>query len=112
MQQQFRMRKNGHFQRVYKKGKPAAAREITLLYLKGPKLLVGFSVSKKVGGAVTRNLIKRRLRAAFREELPKLKTGLYVIAARPAAAQAAYQPLARSLRYLLKKQQLYKEQTP
>ena len=31
MQQQFRMRKNGHFQRVYKKGKPAAAREITLL---------------------------------------------------------------------------------
>ena len=45
MQQQFRMRKNGHFQRVYKKGKPAAAREITMLYLKGPKLLVGFSVS-------------------------------------------------------------------
>ena len=112
MQQQFRMRKNGHFQRVYKKGKPAAAREITLLYLKGPKLLVGFSVSKKVGGAVTRNLIKRRLRAAFRAELPKLRNGLYVVSARPAASEASYQALSRSLRYLLKKQQLYKEQTP
>ena len=109
MQQQFRMRKNGHFQRVYKKGKPAAAREITLLYLKGPRLLVGFSVSKKVGGAVIRNLIKRRLRAAFREELPGLKPGLYVIAARSAAAGAKYQTLSKSLRYLLRKQQLYKE---
>ena len=112
MQQQFRMRKNGHFQRVYKKGKPASARELTLLYLKGPRLLVGFSVSKKVGGAVTRNLVKRRLRAAFREELPRLKPGLYVIAARSAAAEASYQALSRSLRYTLKKQQLYEERTP
>ena len=109
MQQQFRMRKNGHFQRVYQKGRPASAREITLLYLKGPRLLAGFSVSKKVGGAVTRNLVKRRLRAAFLEELPKLRPGMYVIAARPAAAQASYQALRHSLHYLLKKQQLYQE---
>jgi len=34
-----------------------------------------------------------------------------VIAARPAAAEAPYQALAKSLRYLLKKQQLYQEQS-
>ena len=101
MQQQFRMRKNGHFQRVYKKGKPAAARELTLLYLKGPRLLVGFSVSKKVGGAVTRNKIKRRLRAAFREELPKLRPGLYVIAVvATVLALVGLEVLGRLNRYL------------
>ena len=33
------------------------------------------------------------------------------VAARPAAAEAPYQALTKSLRYLLKKQQLYQEQS-
>ena len=55
MQQQYRMRKNAHFQRVYKKGKPAAAREITLLYLKGPRLRIG----KSGGGLSHKKQIQR-----------------------------------------------------
>ena len=64
---------------------------------------VGFSVSKKVGNAVTRNKVKRRLRECFRPYLGDVKSGLYIIVARPSAAQATFQSLQRDVRYLLKK---------
>ena len=35
-----------------------------------PRIRVGFTCSKKVGNAVTRNRAKRRLRAVAREALP------------------------------------------
>jgi len=37
-----------------------------------PAMRVGFTVTKKVGGAVIRNRLKRRLRALAREQLPTL----------------------------------------
>ena len=37
-----------------------------------PAMRVGFTVTKKVGGAVVRNRLKRRLRALAREYLPEL----------------------------------------
>ena len=37
-----------------------------------PAIRVGFTVTKKVGGAVVRNRLKRRLRALAREYLPSL----------------------------------------
>ena len=110
MEKQYRLRKNGQFRYVYKKGKGSACREISLGYVKGSKLLAGFAVSKKIGNAVTRNRVKRRLREAFRLELPCLKKGMYVITAREPSAQADYQGLARSLKYLLRKQGLYQEE--
>ena len=109
MEQQYRLRKKGQFRYVYRKGKGGACREMAIGFVKGPKLLVGFAVSKKIGHAVTRNLVKRRLRAAFRAEIPMLKKGLYVVTAREAIAQADYARLSASLRYLLAKQKLYKD---
>ena len=60
--------------------------------------VVGFVVSKAVGGAVTRNLVKRRLRHLARERTGSLPPhGMLVVRALPAAAEASYVELAREL---------------
>jgi ribonuclease P protein component len=59
---------------------------------------VGFVVSKAVGPAVTRNLVKRRLRHLARERLSSLPTGsMLVVRALPAAADASYDELGAEL---------------
>jgi len=46
-------------------------------------------VSRRVGPAVIRNKVKRRLREIYRHELPRLKPGLWlVVTAKPGAATA------------------------
>ena len=59
---------------------------------------VGFVVSKAVGIAVVRNLVKRRLRAIVRELLDTLPPGsLVVLRALPPAAGAPYERLRRDV---------------
>lgn len=56
----------------------------------------GFVVSKAVGSAPARNLVKRRLRGMFAELLPTLPDGTRVVVrALPSAASASYQRLER-----------------
>ena len=104
MERRYRLKKNRAFQYVYRRGQSVACRNLVMLRAPGKELKVGFSVSKKTGNAVTRNRIKRRLRECFRPYLGDVKTGLYVIVARPSAAKAAFEDLKRDVRYLLKKQ--------
>ena len=104
MERRYRLKKNRAFQYVYRKGHSVACRNLVMLLAPGRELKIGFSVSKKTGNAVTRNRIKRRLRECFRPYLGDVKTGLYVIVARPSAAEAAFDDLKRDVRYLLKKQ--------
>lgn len=50
---------------------------------------LGIAVPKKIGGAVTRNRIKRRLREAWRELLPQVPGGAdYVLLVRAPLAEA------------------------
>jgi ribonuclease P protein component len=62
---------------------------------------VGFTVSKAVGNAATRNRVKRRLRHLTREHLPALEElpgrAALVVRALPAAAEASYATLGADL---------------
>jgi ribonuclease P protein component len=63
-----------------------------------PSARAGFVVSKAVGGAVTRNTVRRRLRHLVRERLAGLPPGsVLVVRAQPGAATASYARLGTDL---------------
>lgn len=58
----------------------------------------GFIVAKNVGGAVSRNRVRRRLKAAGYELLPSVRPGTdVVIRALPSAAEARWPDLKAEL---------------
>lgn len=77
-----RLRDSRDFRRVYARGR-SHVHDLAVLYLlrreedsaSGPGWRIGFVVSKKQGGSVVRNRIKRRLREAVRQGLPELREG-------------------------------------
>ena len=69
---------------------------------------MGLSVSRKVGNAVTRNSVRRRLREMFHSALPETTRNFdVVISARPAAATAHYSELEGEFIRALKKLKIY-----
>jgi len=63
------LRKGSGYKRVYSLGEKLVGRYLLLFYMKREDEghSVGITVSSKVGGAVTRNLIRRRIKEALRQ---------------------------------------------
>ena len=76
-----RLRKRYQFSYVYKHAKYYAGKCMVLYALpsKTTDIKVGFAVSKKIGGAIQRNLVRRRLREIVRKQIPTLKQNYNII---------------------------------
>ena len=77
-----RLLKHADFQAVYKNGRKHFSGNMTAFYRQsndaaGPR--VGFTVGKVLGGAVVRNRIRRRMRAAVRQHLRELAAPLDLV---------------------------------
>jgi ribonuclease P protein component len=88
-----RLTKAAEFDAVTQLGRSVGGRYLTLRYRAaegGASARVGYAVPRKVGGAVDRNLVKRRLREAVaqNDELLVAATD-YVLIARPGLAAAS-----------------------
>ncbi len=105
----YRLGDNRNYRYVYRRGKSYPSRNLVLIYLKGREQRFGFSVSSKVGNAVTRNRIRRFLREDVRRMRTELKCGKYIFVARPALKTVPHEELTRELWSLLARAKLLKE---
>ena len=98
-----RLRKRREFEECYASGVRASGRHIQVFFLADsasgrPRL--GISVPRRVGTAVVRNRVRRRLREIFRRtrELFSPGSGRLVVNVRPSAAAAGFTELAEDYR--------------
>jgi ribonuclease P protein component len=100
-----RLSRSAEFDRVFRQGRSHANRVLVLYGFPRAgerELRLGLSVSRRVGGAVERNHVKRLLREAFEQELTRLPEGHdVVIVARPEAKAVAEREGLEGIRSVL-----------
>src|SRR5437016_3811521 len=111
-----RLRANQDFRRIYARGRSMAnpAAVLHILWRSGdyarvaPGRRIGFVTSKKLGGAIERNRIKRRLREAVRLRLTDLRDGPYdvILVGRTRAGEADWPEIRAAVEDLLRRANL------
>ena len=109
-----RLKKNKHFNYIYKNGQGCSLGDMSLIYIKAKikPFKVGFSVSNKVGKAVVRNKVKRRMREAFASILPLVDRRYnYIFVAKPSLAEKNFLSVKNNMIAIIKKAGLFNEYT-
>jgi ribonuclease P protein component len=100
-----RLTRRQEYLQVYQQGEKQVGPQFICYTLRqaGQGRKIGFAVSRKVGGAVTRNRMKRYLREIYRTARPEMADGMCaVIVARPASVELDYQQCEQAVRRLLR----------
>jgi ribonuclease P protein component len=98
-----RLRRSREFQHVTRNGRRAASNAYVVLMGEprgASRRRLGLTVSRKVGNAVVRNQVKRRVREWFRRERGALAEGDWVVIARRPAVALDAAATARELESL------------
>ena len=106
MEKRFRLRKSGDFQQVRGQGR-SWAHPLLVLYARRNDMAqtrVGISVSKRIGNAVTRNRVKRRIREATRLRVERVSQGWDAIfVARVPVAAADFAAVSDAVEQLMRR---------
>jgi len=106
------LKMNYEFHRLYSKGKSAVTPFLVVYARKSRRQgnRIGFTVSNKLGNAVKRNRVRRRLREIYRLHEPQFLRGTdLVIVARARAVTASYLQLESALLFACRKLGLLSE---
>ena len=112
MKQRYRVRQNQRFQEIRRLGRSYSNELLVLCILPNnlPYSRFGFAVSSRIGNAVTRNRIKRRLREAMRLRMNAIKPGWdLVFIARNPIRSADYHQMDAACARLLRRAHLLLE---
>lgn len=109
MERESRLRRNEDFQRVRREGRSYPSPWLVLVV--APNELAhsrfGIAAGKRIGNAVVRNRVKRRLREAVRLRQTRIAPGWdVVLIARESLADASYEQLDQAVGQLLKRARL------
>jgi len=113
LKKEYRLKKKYQFNYTFKTGRTVGARHLLICFTKSKNkfIKIGLSVTKKVGKAVTRNAVKRRLRAAIAPLIPSLiRDYNLIIIARPNIVEAKYSEIVAELEYCVKKASLIRNE--
>ncbi|HCJ66428.1 MAG TPA: ribonuclease P protein component [Elusimicrobia bacterium] len=113
-----RLSRNREFRRIFREGKSFSNQNLIIyIYKRSPEedgqVRLGLVVSRKLGEAVKRNKLKRRLREIFRLHKHLLKPGLDMIfLPRNQAINCNYQELEKSVLSIFKRAKLFCNTNP
>ena len=98
---------NNDFTRIIQQGTSTKTNALVLYYTcNSDHLTVGFAVSKKVGNAVTRNKIKRQLRAIFQNYVDKYPHFEIIVVVRKNYLDYSFQQIDAMVEKMLDKMEI------
>jgi ribonuclease P protein component len=115
MRREYRLRRSADFDRV--RANRSSWAHPLLVCSRRPRgdpdpTRVGIVVGRRVGKAIVRNRVKRRIREAARLLHPRLQPGNDVVfIARPGAADASFEEIARVVELLIGRARLWRAET-